>query len=72
MPIRRRPYLVATRVTRAERVMIEAVAETQGVTVTELLREIVLPAVGERVAAQANELRGAADDAEAANGQRAA
>ena len=42
---RRNPILVATRVTRRDRAKINAAARAEGLTVTGLLRRIVLTAV---------------------------
>ncbi len=64
MANRRHPLMVATRVTRTERALIDAAAEAKGVTVTEFLRDIVLPAVGREVAAHAAALRGSGAGAE--------
>ena len=49
-PRRRRPELVATRVTPAEKAWIEALAQTEGVTVTALIYDMVMPEVRERLA----------------------
>ena len=49
-PHRRRPAMVATRVTRAEKAWIDAVARTEGRTVTALVYDLVMPAVKERLA----------------------
>jgi uncharacterized protein (DUF1778 family) len=56
MENRVRPHLVATRVTRPERALIEAAAALEGMTVTDLLRGIVLPAVASRVTRAAGEV----------------
>ena len=53
MANRQHPLMVATRVTPIERAMIDAAAEARGVSVTALLRGIVLPAVGREVEAHA-------------------
>ncbi len=45
MENRRLPHLVATQMTREEKAATEYVARASGVTVTELLREIVIPEV---------------------------
>jgi hypothetical protein len=52
MATRRYPSLVATRVTKAERALIDAAAESRGVRVAELLRKIIIPAVGRMVAGE--------------------
>lgn len=56
MATRRHPALVATRVTTQERVAIDAAAELAGVSVTRLLRTIILPAVAQRLSESAAEL----------------
>jgi hypothetical protein len=48
------PILVATRVTPMERGLIDTAAAAEGVTVAALVRQILLPAVRERVAASVN------------------
>jgi len=53
MAERRFPVLVATRVTRCERAMIVAAAASSGLNVSTLIRRILLPAVGEHLAAEA-------------------
>jgi len=63
MANRKHPVLVATRVTVGERAIIEAAAEMEGQSVSTLLRRIVLPAVGERVAREAATLRQAGGEA---------
>lgn len=49
-PHRRRPSLVATRVTTDEKVLVEALARIEGRTVTELVYDLVIPEVKERLA----------------------
>jgi hypothetical protein len=49
MENRRYPRLTATRFTVEERAWIDALAGAEGVTVTTLLRQIVLPEVRERI-----------------------
>ncbi|MFC1791914.1 hypothetical protein ACFL0I_05595 [Gemmatimonadota bacterium] len=49
MAERRFPVLTATRFTEAERALIDAVARVEGVTVTTLLRRMVLPQVRDRL-----------------------
>lgn len=51
--------MVATRVTRTERALIDAAADAKGVSVTVLVRDILLPAVGREVATYAATLGGA-------------
>ncbi len=46
---RRRPVVVSARVTRPERIMVEAAAEIEGVTVSELLHRLAMPRVREIV-----------------------
>jgi hypothetical protein len=57
---RRRPILTAFRTTLAERALIDAIAEREAKSVTELLRDVVLPAVQRRARRYATELRGGA------------
>jgi hypothetical protein len=56
MPKRKRPVLVATRVTSRERAAIDAAAELADVPVSTLLRIIILPAVAQRLSESAAEL----------------
>lgn len=56
MANRRLPLLVATRVDARERALIDAAAELEGLTTTQLVRRILLPAVAERVSRAAGEL----------------
>jgi len=49
MATRKRPYVVSTRVTHAERALIEAAAEASGVTVCELVWRLVVPRVRDLV-----------------------
>ena len=49
MAARRHPVVVATRVTRTERALIDACAEMEGVNVTLLIRNILMPAIGRRL-----------------------
>lgn len=58
MSNRRRPFIVSTRTTRAEKALIRAVADAEGVSVCDLLHRILLPAVAERVTRQAAEIGG--------------
>ena len=58
MPKRRYPVMVATRVTQKERAVLDAAARIEGVSVNDLLRRIVIPAVVERVATSAAEMKG--------------
>ena len=51
---RRRPELVATRVTQAEKAWIEALARTEGVSITALVYDMVMPEVKERLARSMN------------------
>ena len=53
---RKHPVLTATRFTHRERALVNLAAEIEGVTVKDLLRGIVLPAVAERVARSAEEM----------------
>ena len=46
---RERPVVVSTRVAPAERGRIRAVAEADGVTVSELLHQLVMPQVNDRL-----------------------
>ena len=48
-PNRKRPRLVATRVTVPEKALVVAAAADNGVTEAELLRAIILPAVADLV-----------------------
>lgn len=50
MAPRKRPFLAATRVTGREKGWIEAVAQGEGVTVSELLHRIVVPEIQRRLA----------------------
>lgn len=50
MPGIKRPVVVSTRTTRAERALIQAAAEEESVTVAELLHRILVPAVRDRLA----------------------
>jgi uncharacterized protein (DUF1778 family) len=56
MANRRHPILVATRVTARERALIDAAAKVECVSVNDLLRAIVLPEVGRRLAKQVSSL----------------
>lgn len=56
MATRRYPILTATRFDRRERALIDAVAASEGVTVTELLRRLILPQVGAMLRDSANDL----------------
>jgi hypothetical protein len=49
--------MVATRVSEKERAVVDAAARIEGITVHELLRQIVIPAVAERVAISATEMQ---------------
>ena len=49
IPHPRRPELVATRVTVTEKAWIEALARTEGCTITALIYGMVMPAVKERL-----------------------
>lgn len=49
---------MATRVSKRERVLIDTAAELEGLSMTDLLREIVLPAAAARVAQHAQQLSG--------------
>ncbi len=54
---REHPVLVATRMTPRERKMVGVAAALEGVTVKDLLRNIVLPVVAARVARSGVELQ---------------
>ena len=54
-PQRRRPELVATRMTTAEKAWVQAVASAEGVSVTDLIYGLVMPSVRERLAASLRE-----------------
>lgn len=56
MAKRRHPVLVATRVTKGERAIIDAAASICGMPVSQMVREIVLPEVSRRVQATAAEV----------------
>lgn len=58
MANRKHPVLTALRVTAGERAMIDAVAKVEQRSVSQLLREIVLPAVGRRASEHADSLQG--------------
>lgn len=62
---RRHPSLVATRVTPTERAMVDAAARARGLSITALVREVLLPAVGREVAMHAAALE--RSDADAAS-----
>lgn len=49
---RTRPETITLRVTQGEKAMVKAVAETQGMLVSELARELIVPAVRRRLARQ--------------------
>ena len=49
MANRRYPVVVATRVTTSERALIDAAAAMDGLPISELVRNAVLPAVRERL-----------------------
>lgn len=55
----RRSEVVGMRVDERERALIRAAAAAEGVDTAELLRRIVLPAVGRRVVESAGALAGA-------------
>jgi uncharacterized protein (DUF1778 family) len=57
MANRKHPVLVATRMDKRERALLGAAAELEGVTVKDLIRQIVLPVVAQRVARSAAELQ---------------
>lgn len=48
---RNNPILVATRVTLRQRAVIDAAAAAEGVSISELLREIIVPAAAARLTA---------------------
>jgi len=55
---RKHAVLTATRLTERERALVDMAAKMEGVTVKDLIRGIVLPAVSERVASAAAEIGG--------------
>lgn len=55
MANRRRPELVATRVTEDEKVMVETEARFEGVTISDLVHGIVMPEVRQRLARRLRE-----------------
>jgi hypothetical protein len=57
---RARPFMVAARLTTAEKALVDAAAEARGQTVQALIRELVLPVVGREIAAHAAALAGTA------------
>jgi uncharacterized protein (DUF1778 family) len=59
MAKRTHEVLTATRLSPAERRTLEAAAALEGVTITELMRRIVLPAVGRRLVEAAADLTSA-------------
>ena len=48
-PLLRRPELVATRVTAAEKAYVKALAKAEGCTITALVYDMVMPVVKERL-----------------------
>ena len=48
-PCLRRPELVATRVTQAEKAYVRALAKAEGCSITALVYDMVMPAVNERL-----------------------
>jgi hypothetical protein len=51
MSKREKPIVISTRATKAERALIRAIAEEEGVSVSEAIYRLLMPAVRQRIAA---------------------
>jgi uncharacterized protein (DUF1778 family) len=56
MASRRSSVVIGTRVTEREGALIKAAATAEGVNVSQFVRDVIVPAVGERLARGAREL----------------
>ncbi len=60
MERRKRRFLTAMRLDHQQKAMVDVVAEIEGVSVDELLRSIVIPAIAERLSERVTEIGGVA------------